>query len=36
MDDSIEAFRAFYIGKCKPELNSREECTELRDLLFFN
>ena len=22
------------IGKCKPELNSREECTELRDLLF--
>ena len=25
---------AFYIRKCKPTLNSREECSEFADLLF--
>ena len=25
---------AFYIGKCKPTLNSREECSEFGDFLF--
>ena len=27
-------YEAFYIRKCKPTLNSREECTEFADLLF--
>lgn len=31
---NLRLFEAFYIRKYKPELNSREECIELRDLLF--
>ena len=31
---NLRLFEAFCIRKCKPELNSREECIELRDLLF--
>ena len=30
----MKSFEAFYIRKYKPELNSREECIELGDLLF--
>ena len=29
-----ELYQAFYIRKDKPKLNSREECSELRDRLF--
>ena len=32
--DQRQFDEAFYIRKHKPELNSREECSELRDLLF--
>ena len=31
---NLRLFEAFYIRKCKPTLNSREECTEFADLLF--
>ena len=31
---NLRLYEAFYIRKHKPELNSREECSELRDLLF--
>ena len=30
----LRLFEAFYIKKCKPTLNSQEECTEFADLLF--
>ena len=30
----LRLYEAFYIRKCKPTLNSREECSELADLLF--
>ena len=30
---NLRLFEAFYIRKCKPTLNSREECTEFADLL---
>ena len=32
--DNLSLYEAFYIRKCKPTLNSREECTEFADLLF--
>ncbi|CAH3037236.1 unnamed protein product [Porites lobata] len=32
---NIRLYEAFYIRKCKPTLNSREECTEFADLLFY-
>ena len=32
--DNPSLYEAFYIRKCKPTLNSREECTEFADLLF--
>ena len=32
--DNLRLYEAFYIRKCKPTLNSREECTEFADLLF--
>ena len=31
---TLRLYEAFYIRKCKPTLNSREECTEFADLLF--
>ena len=31
---NLRLFEAFYIRKCKPTLDSREECTEFADLLF--
>ena len=31
---NLQLHKAYYIRKYKPELNSREECTELNDLLF--
>ena len=31
---NLRLYEAFYIRKCKPTLNSREECTEFADLLF--
>ena len=31
---TLRHYEAFYIRKCKPTLNSREECTEFADLLF--
>ena len=31
---TLRHYEAFYIRKCKPTLNSREECTEIADLLF--
>ena len=31
---NLRLFEAFYIRKCKPALNSREECSEFADLLF--
>ena len=31
---NLRFHEAFYIRKCKPTLNSREECTEFADLLF--
>ena len=31
---NLRLFEAFYIRKCKPTLNSREECTAFADLLF--
>ena len=31
---NLRLFDVFYIRKCKPTLNSREECTEFADLLF--
>ena len=30
---NLRLFEAFYIRKCKPTLNSREECTEFANLL---
>ena len=32
--DNLRLYEAFYIRKCKPTFNSREECTEFADLLF--
>ena len=32
--DNLSLHEAFYIRKCKPTLDSREECTEFADLLF--
>ena len=31
---NLPLYETFHIRKCKPTLNSREECTELADLLF--
>ena len=31
---NLRLYEAYYIRKHKPGLNSREECTELNDLLF--
>ena len=31
--DNLGLYEAFYIRKCKPTLSSREECTEVADLL---
>ena len=31
---NLRIYEAFYIRKCKPTLNSREECAEFADLLF--
>lgn len=31
---NLRLYEAFHIRKCKPTLNSREECTEFADLLF--
>ena len=31
---NLRLYEAFYIRKCKPKLNSREECSEFADLLF--
>ena len=31
---NLRIYEAFYIRKCKPTLNSREECNEFVDLLF--
>ena len=31
---NLRLYEAFYIRKCKPTLNSREECSEFADLLF--
>ena len=31
---NLRLYKAFYIRKRKPTLNSREECTEFADLLF--
>ena len=31
---NLRLYEAFYIRKCKPTLNSREECNEFADLLF--
>ena len=31
---NLRIYEAFYIRKCKPTLNSREECGELEDPLF--
>ena len=31
---NLRLYEAFQIRKCKPTLNSREECTEFADLLF--
>ncbi|RMX49490.1 hypothetical protein pdam_00023955 [Pocillopora damicornis] len=31
---NLRLYEAFYIRKCKPTLNSREECSEFVDLLF--
>ena len=31
---NLHLYEAFYISKCKPTLNSREECSEFADLLF--
>ena len=31
---NLRLYEAFYTRKCKPTLNSREECTEFADLLF--
>ena len=31
---NLRLYEAFYIRKCKPTLNSREECGEFADLLF--
>ena len=31
---NLRLFEALYIRKCKPALNSREECSEFADLLF--
>ena len=32
---NLRLYEAFYIRKYKPTLNSREECTEFADLLFY-
>ena len=32
---NLRLYEAFYIKKCKPTLNSREECSEFADLLFY-
>ena len=32
--DNLSLYEVFYIRKCKPTLNSWEECTEFADLLF--
>ena len=31
---NLRLYEAFYIRKCKPTLNSREECTEFADSYF--
>ena len=31
---NLRLYEAFYIRKCKPTLNSREESSEFADLLF--
>ena len=31
---NLRLYEAFYIRKCKPKLDSGEECTEFADLLF--
>ena len=31
---NLRIYEAFYVRKCKPTLNSREECSEFVDLLF--
>ena len=31
---NLRLYEAFYIRKCKPTLDSGEECTEFADLLF--
>ena len=33
---NLRLFKAFYIRKYKPTINSREECSEFADLLFSN
>ena len=32
---NLRFYEAFYIRKCKPTLDSGEECTEFADLLFY-
>ena len=32
--DNLSLYEAFYIRKCKPTLNSREECTESQTFYF--
>ena len=34
LSENLRLYDAFYIRKCKPTLNSREECTEFAELLF--
>ena len=31
---NLRLYEAFFIRKCKPTFNSREECSEFADLLF--
>ena len=31
---NLRLYEAFFIRKCKPTFNSREECSEFEDLLF--